>query len=73
MREYEDLGALLAEGGAIVGGGAALCGTVLFVVASLVRDLGYRSVDPLWWAERGARAGGVMGLAAWAFRIAGLD
>ena len=54
-----DLG--LAEGGAIVGGGAALGATLFFIVGSLVHDF-RPETDPDEWARVGALFGGVAGL-----------
>jgi len=56
-----DLGDFLAEGGAIVGGSAALFGTLGFVAGSLVRDFRPKR-DPEEWARKGAAVGGVVGL-----------
>ena len=56
-----DLGDFLAEGGAIVGGGAALFGTLGFVAGSLVHDF-RPETDPDEWARKGAAFGGVVGL-----------
>jgi hypothetical protein len=62
-----DLGDFLAEGGAVVGGGAALGATLFFIAGSLVRDF-RPGTDPDQWAREGAALGGVLGLAALAFR-----
>ena len=51
-----DLGDFLAEGGAIVGGGAALGATIFFVAGSVVHDFRPQ------WARRGGLFGGVFGL-----------
>ena len=56
-----DLGDFLAEGGAIVGGGAALFGTLGFVAGSLLHDF-RPETDPDEWARKGAAFGGVVGL-----------
>ncbi len=56
-----DLGDFLAEGGAIVGGGAALFATVGFLAGSLVHDV-RPQIDPDDWARKGAAFGGVVGL-----------
>jgi hypothetical protein len=56
-----DLGDFLAEGGAIVGGGAALFGTLGFVAGSLVHDF-RPETEPEEWARKGAAVGGVVGL-----------
>lgn len=56
-----DLGDFLAEGGAVVGGGAALGATVFFIAGSLVHDFRPQS-DPEEWARTGALVGGVFGL-----------
>ena len=56
-----DLGNFLAEGGAVVGGGAALGGTLVFIAGSLVRDF-RPETDPDNRARRGALFGGVFGL-----------
>jgi hypothetical protein len=57
------LGDFLAEGGAIVGGGAALFGTLGFIAGSLVQDF-RPETDPDVWARKGAAFGGVIGLGA---------
>lgn len=62
-----DLGDFLAEGGAIVGGGAALGATLGFIAASLVHDLRPQT-DPDYWARKGGLLGGVAGLFALALR-----
>ena len=56
-----DLGDFLAEGGAIVGGGAALGATLGFIAGSLVRDF-RPEADPDDWARIGAAFGGIVGL-----------
>ena len=56
-----DLGDFLAEGGAIVGGSAALFGTLGFVAGSLVHDFRPES-NPEEWARKWAAFGGVVGL-----------
>ena len=56
-----DLGDFLAEGGAIMGGSAALFGTLGFVAGSLVHDF-RQETDPEEWARKGAAVGGVVGL-----------
>jgi hypothetical protein len=53
----------LAEGGAVVGGGAAFGATLGFIAGSLVHDV-RRHTDPEKWARFGALFGGVCGLAA---------
>jgi hypothetical protein len=58
-----DLGDFLAEGGAIVGGSAALGATLFFIAASVVRDFRPQT-DPDAWARKGAAYGGVVGLVA---------
>jgi hypothetical protein len=62
-----DLGDFLAEGGAVVGGGAALGATLGFVAGSLVQDLRPQT-DPDYWARKGGFFGGVAGLVALAMR-----
>jgi hypothetical protein len=57
-----DLGHFLAEGGAVVGGGAALGATLGFIAGSVVHDL-RPETDPEYWARRGALLGGAFGLA----------
>ncbi len=58
-----DLGDFLADGGAIVGGGAALGATVGFIVGSIVHDFRPQP-DPDQWARKCAALGGVVGLVA---------
>ena len=65
-----DLADFLAEGGAVVGGGAAFGATVGFIAGSLVHDLRPQT-DPDYWARRGGLLGGVAGLVALAIR--GID
>ena len=62
-----DLGDFLAEGGAIVGGGAALGATLGFIAGSLVHDLRPQT-DPDFWARQGGLFGGVAGLFALVLR-----
>jgi hypothetical protein len=59
-----DLGDFLAEGGAIVGGGAAIGATVFFIAGSIVHDF-RPETDPEDWARKGAAYGGLVGLVAW--------
>ena len=61
-----DLADFLAEGGAVVGGGAAFGATVGFIAGSLVHDLRPQT-DPDYGHEREA-LGGVAGLVALAIR-----
>jgi hypothetical protein len=56
-----DLGDFLAEAGAVVGGGAALVGTLGFIAGSVVHDFRPQT-DPEAWARRGGLLGGVFGL-----------
>jgi hypothetical protein len=56
-----DLGEFLAEGGAVVGGQAALGATLFFITGALVHDL-RPETDPEEWARNGALFGGVFGL-----------
>jgi hypothetical protein len=56
-----DLGDFLAEGGAIVGGCAALGATIGFIIGSVVHDF-RPETDPDHWARRWAAFGGVAGL-----------
>jgi hypothetical protein len=56
-----DLGDFLAEGGAVVGGGAALGATVGFIAGSIVHDF-RPETDPDAWARRFAALGGTFGL-----------
>jgi hypothetical protein len=55
-----DLGDFLAEGGAVVGGGAAMGAVVGFVLGSIVHDF-RPEVDPDVWARKPALYGGVVG------------
>ena len=56
-----DLGDVLAEAGAVVGGGAALGATLCFIAGSVVHDF-RPETDPETWARRGGLLGGVFGL-----------
>jgi hypothetical protein len=58
-----DLGDFLAEGGAIVGGGAAMGAVLGFVLGSLVHDF-RPSTDPDLWARRWGLFGGLVGVVA---------
>ena len=58
-----DLGDFLAEGGAIVGGAAALGATLFFIAGSVVQDFRPQT-DPDLWARKGAAYGGLVGLVA---------
>jgi hypothetical protein len=62
-----DLGQFLADGGAVVGGGAALGATTFFVAGSIVHDF-RPDVDPERWARKGALFGGVAGMVALVLR-----
>jgi len=55
------VGDFLAEGGAIVGGSAALGATIGFIVGSLVHDF-RPEADPDQWARRWGMYGGTVGL-----------
>jgi hypothetical protein len=56
-----ELGDFLADGGAVVGGGAAM-GTVLgYLFGSVVHEF-RPSTDPDAWARKGGLGGGVAGL-----------
>jgi hypothetical protein len=55
-----DLGDFLAQGGAIVGGGAAMGAVLGFVAGSIVHDF-RPETDPDEWARRGGALGGVAG------------
>jgi hypothetical protein len=57
-----DVGHFLADGGAVVGGAAALFGTVGFVVATVVHEFRPQT-DPETWTRRAAVYGGIVGLA----------
>ena len=58
-----DFADFLAQGGAVVGGGAALGAVLGFIAGSLVHDF-RPETDPDEWARVGAVWGGVCGLAA---------
>jgi hypothetical protein len=62
-----DLGDFLAEGGAVVGGGAALGAALFFIAGSVVHDFRPQT-DPDQWARRGGYFGGVFGLGVLVFR-----
>lgn len=70
----DPLSEFLAEGGAVVAGSAALFGTVAYMIGAVIRDtgLGDAELEPLRWAENGARVGGAFGLAVLIFRTLGL-
>ena len=57
------LGELLADAGAVVGGGAALGATVGFVLGSLAQEFG-ANADPERWTRRGGQLGGIVGIVA---------
>jgi hypothetical protein len=63
-----DLGDFLAEGGAVVGGGAALGAAMGFIVGSIVHDF-RPSTDPDFWARRWGLFGGLVGIVAWIDRL----
>jgi hypothetical protein len=58
-----DLAGFLAEGGAVVGGGAALGAVIGFVAGSIAHDFN-PDVDPDAWSRRVAMLGGGAGLVA---------
>ena len=58
-----DLGDFLAEGGAIVGGAAALGATLFFIAGSLVHDF-RPDADPDEWARKGQHSA-----AWWAWQL----
>ena len=58
-----DLGDFLAEGGAIVGGGAALGAMFGFIIGTIVHDF-RPETDPDVWTRNFAAFGGVVGLVA---------
>jgi hypothetical protein len=58
-----DLGDFLAEGGAIVGGGAAIGATIGFIAGSLLHDFRPKTDIDLW-TRNFAAFGGVVGLVA---------
>ena len=78
-----DVADLLAEAGAVVGGGAALFAVLGLVSGSFMRDLASRSrwarsrgwddVDPVRMATRLAPFGGLFGLTSLIVRWTGLD
>jgi hypothetical protein len=55
-----DLGDFLAEGGAVVGGAAAMGGVIGFVAGSIVHDF-RPDVDPDAWARYVGFCGGLAG------------
>ena len=63
-----DLGDFLAEGGAVVGGGAALGAALGFVAGSLASDLGM-GADADAWARKGGLLGSVSGLVVLVQRV----
>jgi len=56
-----EVGEFLAEGGAVVGGGAVLGATIAFIAGSLMRDF-RPDTDPEDWARIGGMYGGVAGV-----------
>jgi hypothetical protein len=68
----EDLGDLLAEGGAVVGGGTAIGYALGWVVGSVLRDAGARRVSAAVWARKGGQLGGIAGLVALTLRLFGV-
>jgi hypothetical protein len=56
-----DVGDFLAEGGAVVGGTAAVDTVIGFIVGSVAHEFD-PSHDPDAWARGGAFCGGVVGL-----------
>jgi len=56
-----ELGDFLADGGAIVGGGAAFGAALGFVAGSIVHDF-REETEPEVWARHGGFLGGVLGL-----------
>jgi len=56
-----EVGEFLADGGAIVGGGAVLGATLGFIAGSLVRDF-RPDTDPEFWARTWGLWGGVGGV-----------
>ena len=79
----DDVADLLAEAGAVVGGGAALFAVLGLITGSLMRDAaqrngwarerGWDAVDPVRPATRWAPYGGLFGLTSLTLRWAGLD
>jgi hypothetical protein len=55
-----DLGEFLAEGGAVVGGAAAMGAVIGFVAGSIVHEF-RPETDPDHWARQGGLYGGVVG------------
>lgn len=68
----DDAAALLAEAGAVVGGGAAVGGVVGFIVASVSRDLRLAEMEPVRTAEVGAAYGGLAGFVLLGLRALGV-
>ena len=68
----EGLGDLLAAGGAVVGGGAALGAALASLVRSVLEDAGVENVSAPVWARAGGQIGGLAGLAALALRGLGV-
>ena len=64
VSQYDDLAQRLADWGAIVAGGAALGGTGLYLLTSLLKMAGFPAADPLESIERGAAIGAFIGLVA---------
>jgi hypothetical protein len=62
------LGDFLAEGGAIVGGGAAMGAVLGFVAGSIVHDF-KPDIDPDTWARRFGLFGGLVGFVAFVDRV----
>jgi hypothetical protein len=67
----DPLARFFVEGGAIVGGATMLFSAAGFVLGSFARDL-RGDVNPVTWAEHGARLGGTLGLTIVIYRTTGV-
>ena len=65
-----ELGNFFAEGGAVVGGGAALGATLGYIAGSVLHDF-QPAIDPGEVARSDGLFGGVAGLAALLFAVVG--
>ncbi len=68
----EDLGDLLAEGGAVVGGGTAVGYAIGWLIGSLLEDVGSQRASAERLSRTFGQLGGIAGLVALALRVLGV-